>query len=178
MAETLTTARLTLRPWRADDVDFVFDLYSRWEVQQYLGTSPAVLESREQAVQIVERWMALEHPVHSIWAMEVTETGATVGAVFIKSIPASGESTPLEPSGDTEIGWHVHPDAWGNGYAPEAAIAALDYGFARGLEKIVAVTYPENSASQRVAEKAGMRHVGSTSEYYNVVAELFVATPR
>lgn len=40
---TFESVRLRLRPWRADDDGFVFDMYSRWEVQRYIGTRPAVM---------------------------------------------------------------------------------------------------------------------------------------
>ena len=82
---------------------------------------------------------------------------------------------PLEPSGDTEIGWHFHPDYWGHGYATEAAAAVLSYAFASGLEKVVAVTAPANKASQSVCLRIGMRHGGQTRRYYNALCELFEA---
>jgi len=46
----LATDRLSLRPWREDDADFAFDLYSRWEVARFLGRAPAVLTERVEAV--------------------------------------------------------------------------------------------------------------------------------
>jgi len=82
---------------------------------------------------------------------------------------------PLQPSGDTEIGWHFHPDYWGSGYASEAASAVLAHAWASGLERVVAVTNPENTASQAVCLRIGMRHDGQTDRYYNATCELFVA---
>lgn len=170
--DTLTTDRLTLRQWTADDADFVFDLYSRWEVQRYIGREPRVMSERGQAGQRIAQWRAMEHPLHGIWAVEGPD--GLVGSLLLKSIPASGERTPLMPSGDTEIGWHFHPDAWGHGYATEAAAAVRDHAFARGLERIVAVTNPANTASQRVCLRLGMTHEGLTDRYYNETCELFV----
>lgn len=167
----LRTERLTLRPWVESDVDFAFDLYSRWEVKRYIGVVPQVMQSREEAVALLERLRAFEHPIHGHWVVE--ETGSAVGTVLLKSIPASGPDLPLEPSGDTEIGWHFHPDFWGHGYASEAASAALRYAFESGLERVVAVTNPANAASQRVCERIGMRHEGRTEAYYNAVCELY-----
>lgn len=134
------------------------------------------MEDRAEAVERILTWQRLDHPVHAIWAVETAEATEVVGTLLLKSIPASGDSTPLQPSGDTEIGWHFHPDHWGNGYASEAASAALRHAFASGLEKVVAVTSPENLASQSVCTRIGMTHAGTTSNYYNATCELFTAT--
>jgi RimJ/RimL family protein N-acetyltransferase len=170
------TERLFLRSWQLSDVDFVFDLYSRSEVQRFIGRVPRVMETRAQAVERVERLAGPEHPFHGYWAVGRRDTGALVGTVILKPIPASGALTPLEPSGDIEIGWHFHPEAWGNGYATEAASAVLDHAFSSGLTEVVAVVNPQNFASQRVCTRIGMAHRGQTDRYYNATCELFVAT--
>lgn len=171
--ENITTERLLLRPWEETDVDFVFDLYSRWVVQRFIGTEPRVMESRTEAVERVQRFKALEHPVHGIWAVTRKVDNAVVGTLLLKPIPASGEE-PLEPSDDVEIGWHLHPDHWGSGFASEAAAAVLDHAFANGLERVVAVTNPANEASQSVCRRIGMEHQGQSRKYYNAKCELFV----
>nr|WP_244266481.1 GNAT family N-acetyltransferase [Pseudarthrobacter chlorophenolicus] len=98
---------------------------------------------------------------------------ALAGTLLLKSIPASGAALPLQPSGDTEIGWHFHPDLWGKGYATEAAAAVLAYAFNNGVPKVVAVTNPANAASQSVCTRIGLLHQGQTSEYYNALCELY-----
>jgi RimJ/RimL family protein N-acetyltransferase len=174
----LLTERLRLREWTTADVDFVFDMYSRWDVQRYLGQSPQVMADRSEAVAAVARWRDLPDPVHAMWAVERAEDRQLVGTMLLKSIPASSEQEPLPASGDTEIGWHFHPDAWGLGYATEAARRVLDYGFAAGLTEVVAVTYPDNAASQAVALRIGMTARGLTDHYYNTTLALFsVANP-
>jgi RimJ/RimL family protein N-acetyltransferase len=105
-----------------------------------------------------------------------TPAGRCSGTLLLKSIPASGETLPLQPSGETEIGWHFHPDYWGRGYASEAAGAVLAHAFDNGLERVVAVTAPANTASQRVCLRIGMTHRGQTNRYYNATCELFEAT--
>lgn len=168
---TLETERLLLRPWTANDADFVLDLYSRWEVQRFLGRTPAVMRDRAEALARIEAWSRLDSESHGIWAVQEKESGNLTGNVLLKSIPASGPDLP--PSGDTEIGWHFHPDYWGRGYATEAAAAVLGYGLNRGLPLVVAVTNPENAASMRVCERIGLHHQGQTDRYYNAVCELF-----
>lgn len=170
---TLTTERLVLRPWRDDDADFLFDLYSRWEVARYLGAEPAVMRTRDEAVASIERRRALDHPLYGVWAV-ATADDQLVGTVLLKPIPLSdGESPHQEGADDVEVGWHLHPDAWGNGYATEAAAAVLDHAFDQGLSRVVAVTYPQNLASQAVCRRLGMTHLGLSRRYYGVEAELF-----
>lgn len=173
---TLDTDRLRLRPWEPDDADAAFDLYSRWEVQRFLGVTPRVLETVEEAADRIGRWRALDDGTHGVWAITELDGGTPVGALLLKPIPASGPE-PLQPSGDTEIGWHLHPDTWGRGYASEAAAAVLAHGFDRGLPRVVAVTHADNLASQSVCRRIGMTYRGSTDVYYNATCELFDATP-
>ncbi|MFK4445506.1 RimJ/RimL family protein N-acetyltransferase [Caballeronia udeis] len=62
---------------------------------------------------------------------------------------------------EIEIGWRLCRDAWGYGYASEAAGAVVEHAFRGvGLEKIVADIHPGNAASMKVAEKIGMKFVG------------------
>ena len=173
--ETLRTERLVLRPWTLDDTDFVFGLYSLWAVQQHIGLHPRVMTDRAEAVAVLKRWESMDHPIHAFRAVTDADTGEIYGNLLLKSIPASSAHTPLQPSGDTEIGWHFHPNAWGKGYATEAASAVLAEGWKTGLDRVVAVTTPSNRASQRVCLRIGMTHTGRTDQYYNTLSELFVA---
>jgi RimJ/RimL family protein N-acetyltransferase len=178
MPALLSTDRLRLREWSPDDVDFVFDAYSRWEVQQYLGDRPRVMVDRSEAVAATARWQAASGPVLGLWAVELAEGARLVGNVLLKDIPASGPTEPMSPSGDIEIGWHFHPDAWGHGYATESARAVLGHAFGSGIDRVVAVTYPDNVASQRVCRRIGLEHLGPTDRYYNSMLELFETTRR
>ncbi|WP_045732227.1 GNAT family N-acetyltransferase [Pseudarthrobacter chlorophenolicus] len=205
--EKLETERLILRPWEPEDEDFVLDLYSRWEVQRFIGNPPRVMADRTQAEERIGVWRAMEDPVHAVWAVQLKDPAqqanpahptnpaqptnppqltdpaqpripgrslpALAGTLLLKSIPASGAELPLQPSGDTEIGWHFHPDHWGKGYATEAAAAVLAYAFNSGVPKVVAVTNPANAASQRVYTRLGLLHQGQTSRYYNALCELY-----
>lgn len=180
----LETERLILRPWEPADAAFVLDLYSRWEVQRFIGNHPRIMTSMAEARERIATWRAMDHPVHGVWAVQPKTAGPDdhqaaappVGTLLLKSIPASGAELPLQPSGDTEIGWHFHPDHWGNGYATEAARAVLNYAFASSLPEVVAVTHPANAASQQVCRRIGLAHRGQTGKYYNALCELFGST--
>ncbi len=163
----LRTERLVLRPWREHDIDFLLDLYGREDVVRYL--SGRTISSPEEArASICRRREWFETPPHGIWLVE-THAGERVGNLLLKPIPPSAGST----TDDIEIGWHLHPDAQGSGYATEAARAVLAHAGEQGLTHIVAVTHPDNAASQRVCNRLGMTAQGRTKRYYDAEVELF-----
>jgi RimJ/RimL family protein N-acetyltransferase len=163
----LETERCVLRDWRSDETDRVLDLYGRWEVARWLGSKPSVMETTAQAERLVSRWAELnaEDPRFGRWAVARRSDDVAVGTVILVPIPDAG--------GEVEVGWHLHPDAWGNGYATEAARAALAHGFGVGLEEILAVVRPDNMPSLAVCRRLGMRELGRTRRYYDAELELF-----
>jgi RimJ/RimL family protein N-acetyltransferase len=76
-------------------------------------------------------------------------------------------------TGDIEVGWHLHPDSWGNGYATEAATGALDRAFAAGVTQVFAVVRPGNDASMAVCRRLRMSPMGRTTKWYGVECEAF-----
>ena len=173
---TIASARLLLRPWREDDADFLLDLESRWEVVRFLGTHPKIMNKREEALVSIERRRAIDDPIQGIWAITTAADDRLVGNLLLKPIRASAGESAGDPD-DVEIGWHLHPDAWGHGYATEAANVVLDDAFGRGLAKVLAVTAPDNHASQAVCRRLGMTHLGRTAKYYDIETELFEKLP-
>ncbi|WP_432572625.1 GNAT family N-acetyltransferase [Kineococcus sp. SYSU DK005] len=170
--QTLQSERLRLRQWTADDAGFVLDMCSRWEVQRYIGAHPRVLGSHDQALELIARWRSRQDQVHRVWAVQHRD-GHLLGTLLLVALPASGGAPPPRPTGETEIGWYFHPDAWGHGYAHEAATLGLRYAFAAGLSEVLAVTHPDNAASQALCRRLGMDHLGRTERYYDMTCELF-----
>ncbi|SNT64743.1 Protein N-acetyltransferase, RimJ/RimL family [Asanoa hainanensis] len=158
------TDRLIVRQWTESDADVarVFDMLSRWEVAQWLGARPRVLESPSEALAVVRRWRDRSDDLHGIWAVDVRDTGATAGSVLVVPLPGVDN----EPSDDIEVGWHLHPDSWGHGYATESARAAIDRVFAAGLQEIYAVIREGNAPSVAVAHRLGMASVGTRTTWY------------
>ena len=170
---TLETPRTLLRPWRAEEADRFLDTYSRWEVARWLGTAPSLLRTRAEALTRIERWAerTAGHADHGLWAIERKDDGTVAGTVLLVPIPDA-------PDGAVEVGWHLHPDAWGHGYATESAKAVVARAFEHGLPEVVAVVKPGNDASMRVAARVGLRHEGVTDRYYATTMELFrLASP-
>lgn len=163
----LETERIVVRDWRPDEADRFFDVYSRWEVARWLGAQPTVMTDRDEADARIERWRGLnaENPDEGRWAVARRSDGVVVGTVILVRLP--------DGDGELEIGWHLHPDAWGHGYATEAARAVLTRAFRRGVEEVFAVVRPDNTASIAVCRRLGMEALGRTDRYYDSELELF-----
>ena len=88
------------------------------------------------------------------WAVERKSDGDILGFCGLKRADAPGSSV----IGAMEIGWRLREDAWGQGYAKEAASAALDAAFGRfDAEEVVALTVPGNTPSWGLMKRLGMR---------------------
>lgn len=178
MPDTLTTDRLTLRTFRDDDADALFDLHSRPEVQRWIGDGQPMTDVAEARASIPRRRDVPYPAPQGIWAIDLADR--FVGTLLLKPIPISGSPLAADPrnpdlaldSPEVEIGWHLHPDVWGRGIATEAATRVL--GHAANLPRVVAVTHPDNEPSQRVARRLGMRDEGLTDRYYDTTTRLFV----
>ena len=147
----LRTERLIMRGWRDEDREPFAALASDPEVQRYF---PAPL-SRAEADAFVDRMQA-EHERRGwiLWALEVEGTGRFIGYTGLEVPGFDAHFTPA-----VEVGWRLARGAWGNGYATEAARAAVAFGFQRlGLEEIVSFTVPDNAPSRAVMERLGMTH--------------------
>ena len=152
-----------MRPWETEDAAFLFDLESRWETVRYLTPNPTVMASIGDAVASIVRRRAIDHAVHGIWAITLAETGQLLGNLLLKPVVLSPGSVRAAP---VEIGWHLHPDAYGHGYATEAADAVLLDAAANGLESVIAVVDPRNDASQRACRRLGFTERGTSHDFY------------
>ncbi len=171
-----TTDRLVVRPWTTSesDVDRILDTYSRWDVARWLGSVPRPLESRQQAVQVAERFQGRADAPFGAWAVQRRDTGVVAGTVLLVRLPDPDGGG----HGEVEVGWHFHPDSWGNGYATEAACGALARGFGAGLAEIYAIVRPGNTASLAVCRRLGMTPLGRTRRWYDTELEAFrIARP-
>jgi RimJ/RimL family protein N-acetyltransferase len=98
-----------------------------------------------------------------VFAVERKDNRVVAGMAVLVPIPPSKD---VDRS-DTEIGWHLHPDSWGHGFATEASTALIERGFAAGLPELYAVTKPANEPSQAVCRRLGMEDLGLRSDWYD-----------
>lgn len=168
---TIQSGRLSLRPPVASDAGFVLDMYSRQSVTRFIGASDWRETSREQALQRIQRYRVHFGTTTGVWLVEAREDQRPVGFALLKPIPFSADIDADHQ--DIEVGWHLHPDSWGQGYATEAAKVLVARAKAHGLTTLVAVTHQDNRASMAVAQRVGMTHQGSTRRYYDTSCELF-----
>ena len=147
----LSTARLHLRRWRSGDRDAFAAVNADAQVMAYL---PGVL-SRAESDALVDRIeQHFEPHGFGLWAVEIPGVTSCAGFVGLSVPTFAAHFTPC-----VEIGWRLAAAHWGQGYATEAALAALTYGFREaGLDEIVSFTVPANARSRRIMEKLGMRH--------------------
>ncbi|MCW2830834.1 MAG: family N-acetyltransferase [Aeromicrobium sp.] len=164
MPPTIYTERLLLRPFADDDAPALFDIFRRPEVARWSGTR-APMTDVAQARQRIAGWPARAgaHPATGVFAMQRLDSGLVAGVALLVPLPAS---TGVDRD-DHEIGWHLHPNHWGEGFATEAASALVERGFGVGLREIFAVTAPDNVRSQAVCARLGMVDLGLTSDWYD-----------
>ena len=167
----LTTDRLTIRSWRDDDAPRLLDILGRSEVMRWLGDGdPQPLKDLDEARAKIEKFRSRSTtPPLGGWAIEVTDTGVVAGSVLLLTLPDA-------EAGEVEIGWWLHPDAQGRGYASEAAAAVLTHGFAHGLTEIHALTHTDNHPSQAVCRRLGMRDLGVVEKWYDGPSQLYRIT--
>lgn len=143
----LRTDRLTLRPLLPGDASPYAAMRYHPEVARWL--LPAAGDPLEAARAAIERYAAAWRARgYGPWGL--FRDGRLIGHAGLNFVAEFGE---------TEVLWSLHPDAWGQGFATEAARAALDFGFGTlGLATIFAVTRPDNTASQAVMKRLGLTY--------------------
>jgi ribosomal-protein-alanine N-acetyltransferase len=149
--ETIRTERLILRRWREEDVARHAALQAKPVVRRFFLRTMTLEEGEADARRHAE---SFERDGFGQWVVELPGAESFIGIAGVRRID---REMPFEPLID--VGWHFLPAHWGQGYATEAARAALRDVFTRvGLPEIVAYTARPNLASQRVMQRLGMTH--------------------
>jgi [ribosomal protein S5]-alanine N-acetyltransferase len=153
---TLHTARLRLRPVASADADALFTLHSSAYVLPYWDAPPWSERARAERVIATCRQMAEEGSGARL-AMDRVSDGAFIGWC--------GQTRWNPDYRSASMGYCLGDEAWGHGYATEAACALLQWAFdTLDLNRVQAETDTRNVASARVLEKLGFVREGTLRE--------------
>ena len=151
--DTLRTERLVMRRWRDADRAAFAALNADPEVMRYF---PATLDraASDSLVSIIEA--RFDYQGFGLWALELPGTAEFIGFTGLNPMPSG-----VPGEGGMEVGWRLARSAWHQGYATEAATAALDVAFTgAGLPELWSMTAVLNEPSQAVMRRLGMTLYG------------------
>lgn len=145
------TERLILRDWLEEDWEPFFQHTNTPNVMEHIR--PVMDEVGKQ--QLKQRFLSYADTYgHTFWMMERKSDGEVLGFCGIKRCDMEGS-----PIGEFELGWRLREDAWGKGYAREAALATRDIGFTKfNAPRLIALTVKRNEASWGLMRRIGMVH--------------------
>jgi len=167
-AKELATERLTLRPWRADDAPDALNVYGHADVTRWVSPDLARVPDLAAMRLLLRQWIAedarLTAPAGR-WAIQRDSDERVIGGAMLLPLPPGNE--------DLAIGWHLHPDTWGNGYASEATHALASWAFSQDVDEIFAVVRPGNARAAATVRHNGMQWVGETTKYFGADLQVF-----
>ena len=150
----IETKRLILRQWKESDKAPFASLNADGEVMEFL---PKLLTPEESDAMADRHAKNIDNLGYGFFAVDVKDSDQFIGFVGLADATFEAHFTPA-----VEIGWRLARNAWGQGYATEAAKACLEFGFRKlKLSEIVSFTTIANKRSQRVMQKAGMVYSGT-----------------
>ena len=155
----IETPRLRLRRLFRADTEDLYEATSDPRVTKYEPWGPY---SKEETIQMVENILTqLESGLCTEWAVERKEDAKVLGLVHLNKIDFFHRSA--------EIGYWFSRKSWGNGYATECVRAMAEYAIKTlRMDEILAICHPDNLASLRVLEKAGMKFRGILPNYISL----------
>jgi RimJ/RimL family protein N-acetyltransferase len=145
----LRTERLRLRRFTDGDREPFAGINADPRVMEHF-VAPLDRAASDAFVDRIEQ--RFERQGSSLWAVEVVGGPRFIGFVGLWDATFEAPFTPA-----VEVGWRLAADAWGHGYATEAAVAAVDDGYVRcGLEEVLSFTATVNHRSRAVMERLGL----------------------
>ena len=162
----IQTERLILRPLEFSDADAFFEMDRNPLVHKYLWQTPA--KNKDEIIKVIE-YVKNQYKNNSIgrFATILKETNEFIGWTGIKYVNDHVEN------GCTnfyDYGYRLHEKYWNKGYATEASVAWLQYGFnVMNIDKMNAYTHAENGASNHILQKIGMNFVQNYPDSNDVI---------
>ena len=140
-----------MREWRETDREPYAALNADPEVMRHFPSTLTAQQSGEMIDRMTAAWVDRGF---GLWAVERVDTSEFIGFVGLAPPGWQAAFTPC-----VEVGWRLARQHWGHGFAPEAAFAALEWGFANVElpgDEIVSFATVANANSHRVMQKIGM----------------------
>ena len=159
----LETNRLWMRPFQPEDAENMFLLNQDPEVIRYTGDS--AFQSIEDAGQFIARYRNYESHGYGRYSVFTNDQNEYVGWCGLNF---------NEDTRETDVGFRLLKNQWGKGYATEAAVACIGFGFELGLKKIIGRSAKENRASVRVLNKIGMQFEREFSAHGFICEQYFI----
>ncbi|MGN7477796.1 GNAT family N-acetyltransferase [Solibacillus silvestris] len=157
MFPALETERLILREITDKDVHQIYSIFSNDDVTEHYGL--ASFNQLQQAENLVENFSANFQNQRGVrWGIERKDEKGLIGTIGFNSW------SPMHKR--AEIGYDLHPDSWGAGYASEAVAEIVNYGFQQMLlNRIGAIVFIENNASIQLLLRQGFEKEGVLKKY-------------
>jgi len=171
VARRLVAERLVLRGWEAGDAQAAFGAYGDERVARWLSPSMGQVTDAVAMRDLLELWVAQDAGLLTPagrWAIERRQDGMVVGGASL---------LPLPPDEEFEIGWALHPMAWGQGYATESGLAMARWAFDQGIEQVIALVRPANERAMGTVRRIGMEWVGETEKYHGLRLQQYRLRP-
>ena len=149
--------RLCLRELGMKDFAFLLDLERHEKVITYEADEIPSAEYIDKKYRDMLKWADEMPRENYCFIVTLPENNQAIGKVTL--------TMQNDTINEWEIGWTLHPDSWGKGYASEAARAVIEFAFNKlQVHRVVAFCNAENAASEKVMQRAGMRKEGCLRE--------------
>lgn len=166
----LDSDRLLLRPLSENDLDVSIEILTDPAVMKFVGDT----HTKEQVIQELPGTLKrCAGGCIGFWCVIDRSTKEKLGTALLQPLPIDVKGTPWNlvggeelPDGEVEVGYFFKRSAWGKGYATEACSRLLKFAFEEAkLKEVVAITAPNNTASQNVLKKSGLISEGMRPAY-------------
>ena len=169
---TLSTERLEIGPWSAEDVSAGVTIFGTEEVTHWLTPAMEPVRDENGMRDALDRWAdedAQAEPPVGHWAVRRRDDDVLLGSITLRRMPPFQE--------DLELAWQFAPGHWGQGYAAEAARAVASWAFEGSAHELFAVMRPANERAEKLARRLGFQWVGETDKYYGLRLQVFRLRP-
>jgi len=158
MFPTLETERLILRELVKEDAADLFSYFSKPEVMRYYGQE--AFSNMDQAVTLIRHFSDSYRNNKGIrWGIQRKGSKRLIGTLGLNNFVLTHKRA--------EIGYEIHPDYWRNGYTSEAVERVVSYALEElHLNRLGALVYLENAASNNLVKKLGFHHEGILKSYF------------